>query len=127
VHKDQLVITRRGFEPYKGWLASPGGFVDYGESLENAFIREMREELNLEINNLEYFCSYCDRYNYHEVEYQTSVAYFLTSLADLNWIQAGDDVSEVMIKRSEEIDPANFAFDGDRAALELFISRFREV
>ncbi|TFG94506.1 MAG: NUDIX domain-containing protein [Calditrichales bacterium] len=127
VYKDQLVITRRGNEPYKGWLAFPGGFVDYGESLENALYREMKEELNIGINKPEYFCSYCDRYCYLDVEYQTSVAYFLVLLEDSNGLQAGDDVSEVMLKRSAEIDPASFAFDGDRVALELFLNRFREA
>ena len=93
----------------------------------HALTREMKEELNLDINKLEYFCSYCDRYNYHDVEYQTSVAYFLATLEDLDGLQAGDDVSEVMMKRFEEIDPVSFAFDGDRVALERFLSRFQEA
>ncbi len=51
---DKLVLIRRKNPPYQGELAIPGGFVDIGETVENACIREAREEtnLNVKINNL---------------------------------------------------------------------------
>lgn len=42
-----LVLIARKFEPH-GW-AIPGGFVDYGESLADAAVREAREETSLEV------------------------------------------------------------------------------
>ena len=44
--KGIILINRRNF-PF-GW-AIPGGFADYGESLEQAAIREAKEETNLDI------------------------------------------------------------------------------
>jgi 8-oxo-dGTP diphosphatase len=52
-----LLIERRN-EPF-GW-ALPGGFVDYGESLEAAAIREAREETSLDIAHLRLLGCYSD-------------------------------------------------------------------
>ena len=51
---DKIVLIRRKNPPYQGELALPGGFVDIGETVENACIREAREEtnLNVQINKL---------------------------------------------------------------------------
>jgi ADP-ribose pyrophosphatase YjhB (NUDIX family) len=45
----RFVLLRRGFEPGKGLWTFPGGFVDLGESVEEAAIRETREELEVDI------------------------------------------------------------------------------
>ena len=41
-NKDSLVLIRRGFEPFKNWYSLPGGFVNIGESVEVACLRELR-------------------------------------------------------------------------------------
>ena len=40
-------LARRGFEPGKGRWSMPGGFVDLGESVETAVVRELAEELGV--------------------------------------------------------------------------------
>ena len=53
-----IVLIKRKNPPY-GW-AIPGGFVDYGESLEGAAMRETREETSLEVTSLKQFHAYSD-------------------------------------------------------------------
>ncbi len=55
---DRIVLIERLNEPY-GW-ALPGGFVDYGETVETAAIREAAEETCLNVRLLEQFYMYSD-------------------------------------------------------------------
>ena len=45
----RIILARRGFEPGRGRWSMPGGFVDLGETVEDAVRRELREELALEV------------------------------------------------------------------------------
>ena len=54
----EIVLIERQNPPY-GW-ALPGGFVDYGESLEAAAIREAKEETSLDVGLVEQFYTYSD-------------------------------------------------------------------
>lgn len=42
-----MVLIQRGHEPFEGKWALPGGFVDFGESVEAAALREVKEETGL--------------------------------------------------------------------------------
>ncbi len=45
----EVLLIRRGNDPYKDQWALPGGFVEVGETVENAAIREAGEETGLEV------------------------------------------------------------------------------
>ena len=47
--EDGVVLIRRGTDPYEGMWALPGGFVEVGETVENAAVREAKEETNLDV------------------------------------------------------------------------------
>ena len=55
---DSIILIKRKNPPF-GW-ALPGGFVDYGESLEQAAVREALEETSLEVGDLHLLGCYSD-------------------------------------------------------------------
>ena len=52
--QDKILITRRSYGEFADMWEFPGGKIELGESREEALIREVKEELELDINNLEY-------------------------------------------------------------------------
>ncbi|MCD7781386.1 MAG: NUDIX hydrolase [Methanosphaera sp.] len=49
INDDKIVLIKRLNDPYKDYWALPGGFVEYGEKVEDAAIREAREETGLDV------------------------------------------------------------------------------
>lgn len=49
VHDSKIVFVRRKNDPFKGMFALPGGFVEVGETTEEAAMREALEETGLSI------------------------------------------------------------------------------
>ena len=49
VKGNKIILSKRAVEPFKGFLELPGGMVEYGETVENAVVRETREETGLKV------------------------------------------------------------------------------
>ena len=50
IYEGKVVLIRRMNEPHKGMFALPGGFVDVGETVETAVVREAKEETSLDVD-----------------------------------------------------------------------------
>ncbi|MGL4909465.1 MAG: NUDIX hydrolase [Bacteroidales bacterium] len=89
--KGELLFVKRKFEPAKGTLDLPGGFVDLGETAQDAIIREVKEEVNLEVNNLQFFGSFPNQYPYGGLLYFTLDLVFVCQVTDFSSLCAKDD------------------------------------
>lgn len=108
-----ILIKRKN--PPPGW-AIPGGFVDYGETLEDAVIREAKEETSLDINLVRQFHTYSDPKR--DPRHHTVSTIFIAT-ASGNPV-AADDASEVKIFTRDNL-PEEIAFD-HRNILEDYFS-----
>jgi len=115
---DRALFVRRAHEPAKGKLAVPGGFVDLGETAENALRREIKEEVNLEVGPLEFLCTALNQYDYKGVTYPVLDLAFLTRAQSTDNIAALDGVESYCWLKPSEADPNEIAFPSILAALE---------
>ena len=112
-----IVLLRRSIEPAVGKWVFPGGFVDRGESVATAAIRETREEANLRVS----LTGILDVYSFpnHEV---VVVVYAAEVLG--GELLAGDECDEATAFTPESIPWDELAFDSTRAALRDYIHRY---
>jgi len=104
--KDSIVLIKRKNYPFIGNWALPGGFVEYKETVENATIREAKEETNLdiEIERLVGVYSDPDRDPRGHTVAVTSLCHRVGGE-----LKASDDASEVREFRLDEL--PEMAFD----------------
>ena len=100
-----IVLIQRSNPPF-GW-ALPGGFVDYGESLEEAVSREAKEETGLIISDLKQFHTYSSPER--DPRFHTIGTVFMAQAKGKP--KAGDDAAGLKVVSSSEIKNLNFAFD----------------
>lgn len=124
-HQGRLLLTERAREPEKGKLDLPGGFVDIGERAEEAVVREIKEELNLKVQNIRYIGSYPNEYVYSGLTIFTLDMAFVCEIADFNEIEASDDVASYRFCSLEIIDFEEIAFKSIRNVVKDFM-RHRE-
>jgi 8-oxo-dGTP diphosphatase len=113
-----VVLIERKNAPH-GW-ALPGGFVDYGESLESAAVREAKEETCLDIDLVEQFYTYSDPRRdprHHTV----STVFIATS----NGVPQGSDDAKTARAFTENELPSPIVFDHGQILADYF--RFRRT
>lgn len=101
-----VLIERRN--PPLGW-ALPGGFVDYGESLEAAAIREAAEETSLQVHLVEQMHTYSDPGR--DPRHHTVSTVFIARASGRP--QAADDARKALIFNSDRL-PSPIVFDHSR-------------
>ena len=49
LHNEKVLLIKRSIKPFQGYWTIPGGHIDYGESSQEALIREIKEETNIDV------------------------------------------------------------------------------
>jgi ADP-ribose pyrophosphatase YjhB (NUDIX family) len=110
--RGQVLLIRRK-NPPSGW-ALPGGFVDYGETLEAAAVREIKEEAGIEVILTAQFHTYSDPAR--DPRHHTITTVFLGRSSEEP--RAGDDALDASFFAPDAV-PLDLAFD-HKAVLEDF-------
>jgi orotate phosphoribosyltransferase len=112
-----VVLVRRR-NPPEGW-AMPGGFVEYGETLEEAAVREMREETGLEVELVRQFRTYSEPAR--DPRFHTIGTVFIGRARGTP--RAGDDAAEARVFTRGSL-PSPIAFDHARILEDYFDRRY---
>ncbi len=108
--KDNLVLIRRKNPPFKGYLALPGGFVDVGETVETACIREAFEETNINVKIKKMTGVFSDPKR-DPRGHVVSIAYLCEPLTNNENPKAKDDAADLEIVPLSKVPKLKLAFD----------------
>lgn len=111
-----IVLIKRKNPPY-GW-AIPGGFIDYGESIEEAAVREAREEVSLDVDLVEQLHTYSDPAR--DKRHHTITTVYIAKATGEPF--ASDDAAEVGIFNEENL-PELLVFDHAKILKDYFLKR----
>jgi mutator protein MutT len=118
---DEVLIATRASDPGIGMWDLPGGFVDPDESLEEAVVRELHEELDIVVSDAKYLHSNPNTYPYKGITYKTCDVLFLVTLDEKPVMTAQDDVASIEWISIDSVDIDKFAFESARVAFKQLV------
>jgi len=123
IRDGRVLLIRRGKEPLRGRWLVPGGTVELGETLEEAVVREVREETGLEVAPREVLTVF-DRIDRQEarVLYHYVIVDYLCDYRS-GEPRAGSDAEAIALVSREEL----AAYDLPPKALEVVLDGFRRL
>jgi len=116
----KIILIRRAMEPGRGKLDLPGGFIDPEETLEDGLKREIKEELGITLDKMEYIGSSPNIYKYKDVTYNTCDIFFYSKIDSVPTEFNKSEISELVLINPAEIVPGDFAFESTHKGIELF-------
>ena len=104
----EFILIKRKNDPFKDCWALPGGFVEYGESVEDAAVREAKEETSIDVELIDLVNVY-SKSDRDPRGHTITVAF--TAKGDFNSKKADSDASDINIFTQNQLDEINIAFD----------------
>ena len=109
-NKKGIVLIRRKNPPFQGQFALPGGFVDVGETVENACIREVKEETNINARILKLIGVFSDPKR-DPRGHTITIAFLCEPLTKKEKPKALDDAAALEIVPLSKLSSLELAFD----------------
>lgn len=121
--KGELLIARRACEPAKGTLDLIGGFVDPGETAEQAIVREILEETGIAVSQdqIEYLFTLPNTYNFSNFLVHTTDAFFHVLIPSSTPLAPQDDVADCWWVKREDLNTADIGLTSVRKGVEKWL------
>ncbi len=117
LENESIILIKRKNWPFKDYWAIPGGFVELGETLENAVIREAKEETSLDVEPIKIISIYSDP-NRDPRGHVITAAFFCKKLGGT--MKADSDAKAIKIFNRKEVENINMAFDHAKILSDFF-------
>ena len=112
LRNSEVLLVRRGNEPYKGCWALPGGFMEMDETIEHCAVRELQEETGLQVDEKALRLIGIYSAPGRDPRGRTVTAAYAVRVPDTTEATAGDDAAEVRWWPLDALPP--LAFDHDK-------------
>ncbi len=122
--KGEILLVKRAFDPQKGTYDLPGGFVDPMETAEEALVREIKEELNIELDEFDYLFSIPNSYVFSNYTVFTSDLAFRCKVSNFDNLSCSDDVSGSVFVDLKEVDYDKIGFDSIKKIIKLYVEKY---
>lgn len=103
-----FILIKRKNEPYKNCWALPGGFVEYGETVETAAVREAKEETSIDVELLDLVNVY-SKPDRDPRGHTITLAY--TAKGNMGHKKADSDACEIGVFSKKDLNNIELAFD----------------
>ena len=102
----------------------PGGFIDPGETAEEALVREVREETGVEVFDLNYLASFPNDYAYGGIVSSVTDLFFVARAKELSKTRRQEgEIDDIKLLPVNEVKPEDFAFRTHQQALSAYLAR----
>jgi len=119
---DTTLVLRRAHPPKRGWLDTPGGFMEANESIEGAARRELREETGLTVGRARWLGFYWDRYYLRGFGWFPTMNFYYVAAWRTGTPRAADDAAS-----AEWVPLAHLGRAGDRLAWPHMRAMFADL
>ena len=111
----EVLLVKRAIEPRRGTWVFPGGYMDIGETAEEAAARETMEEANLEVRDLELLGVF--------TRPEPGVVVIVYTAVAVSEASAGHETDEIGWFHADAIPWGELAFDSTEWALRRWMER----